>query len=492
MDNEFPSAPGAAFVFDRSGTSWSQHGGALVGKHRGSLVQEGTSVALSADGHTAVIGGPRQEGAGAVAEEGGAWVFVEPGSGWEEQGELPVGSGASEDAAAGQSVAVSGDGTTAVVGGPGVAKALGTAWVYVRSAGTWSQQGPALAAEDATTEPQVGHSVSLSEDGSTALVGGYHDDTSIGAAWTFERAGSTWTQQQKIVGTGVLGGFATEGSSVALSADSFTALVGGAADNGGVGAAWPFVRNGPPGPAEPVQPPEEPPSSKQGSGSSSGNNPPSSSSSTGSGSTTAGIASTAAAIEELLLGCNGAHLQLSDAYIQGGHVALSGSAPRSRAGSRVEILFGTRLTPVAHATVRPDGTFSTTAPLPPARIREALSTRYEAELGHERSLHLKLTRRLLLEPPHAAATTVTLSGRLYPPLTKPVSTVVIEQQLECHRTTIAGEFKPGAGGRFRVQVKVPANARAAIFTLKSKVAANAHSLAHGFTTYSLPLPVPIG
>jgi hypothetical protein len=41
-------------------------------------------------------------------------------------------------------------------------------------------------------------------------------------------------------------------------------------------------------------------------------------------------------------------------------------------------------------------------------------------------------------------------------------------------------------------VSVPARARAAIFTLKSKVAANAHARRHGFTTYSLPLPVVLG
>ena len=41
-------------------------------------------------------------------------------------------------------------------------------------------------------------------------------------------------------------------------------------------------------------------------------------------------------------------------------------------------------------------------------------------------------------------------------------------------------------------VTVPANARAAIFTLKSSVAANAHATRHGFTTYSLPLPAALG
>ena len=78
------------------------------------------------------------------------------------------------------------------------------------------------------------------------------------------------------------------------------------------------------------------------------------------------------------------------------------------------------------------------------------------------------------------------------PLTKPIAPVIVEQQLECGKTTIAKRFAPPASGRFDVKVNVPADARAGIFTLKSKVAANTHSLHHGFTTYSLPLPVSLG
>ncbi len=246
-------------MFTRSGGStWTQQGGALIGTHRGGLVQEGTSVALSADGHTAVIGGPREEGPSATPEEGGAWVFTESGSGWKEQAQLPAGTGAGEQTGAGQSVAVSGNGNTALVGGPGEDKATGAAWVFTRSGESWSQQGGELLGEDATLkEAQQGHSVSLSEDGNTALIGGYHDDLSVGAAWAFVRSGSTWTEQEKLVGTGSLGVFSTQGSSVALSADGLTALVGGAGDNSEVGATWVFART-PESGGEEKQPEEKP------------------------------------------------------------------------------------------------------------------------------------------------------------------------------------------------------------------------------------------
>src|SRR5262249_22147677 len=54
-------------------------------------------------------------------------------------------------------------------------------------------------------------------------------------------------QDSKLVGTGAAGA-AGQGSSVTLSADGNTAIVGGPGDNGGVGAAWVFVQTPPPPP----------------------------------------------------------------------------------------------------------------------------------------------------------------------------------------------------------------------------------------------------
>jgi len=212
----------------------------------------------------------------------------------------------------------------------------------------------------------------------------------------------------------------------------------------------------------------------------------------GAGGSTEGVAGTPKAVEELLLGCTGSQLVLNDVYIRGGRVVIAGSAAKRLVGKKVKVLFGTANKQVATATVQANGLFSTTAPLPSARIREAAATRYTAEIGKLRSLHLKLTRRLLLEPPKAAGTTVTLTGQVTLPLTKPIAPVVVEQQLQCGKTKIAKTFTPPASGRFHITLTVPANAKAAIYRLKSKVAANAHATKHGFTTFSLPLPVVIG
>lgn len=200
------------------------------------------------------------------------------------------------------------------------------------------------------------------------------------------------------------------------------------------------------------------------------------------------VATSPAAVEELALGCSGRKLVLNDVYIHGGRVAIAGSAAKSLIGKKVTILFNEKKQ-VATATVASNGQFAATAPLPPKKIREALTTRYSAEIGSLRSVHLKLTRRLLLEPPKVSGTTVTLSGTVTPPLTKPIAPVVVEQQLECGRTTIARRFTPPASGRFKITLTIPPGAKAAIFRLTSSVAQNSHSTKKGFNTFSLPLPL---
>ena len=203
-----------------------------------------------------------------------------------------------------------------------------------------------------------------------------------------------------------------------------------------------------------------------------------------------GIATTPKAVEELLLGCSKRELVLNNVLVRGGRVDLNGSAAKSLDGKKVKIIFDSGKQ-VATATVGSHGQFSTTAPLPPASIRDSNSARYMAESGRQRSLNLKLNRRLKLENPTFSGGAVSLAGQVTPPLTKPIATVTVEQQLECGRTTRILTFKPAANGSFRVSIKVPAAAKAGIYRLASTVRETTHSR-HGFATYSLPLPVVLG
>jgi FG-GAP repeat len=248
---------GGAWVFTRSGSTWTQQGGKLNGTgHAGETLFDhigegefGASVALSADGDTALIGAPRDN-----YYAGAAWVFTRSGSTWTQQGEKLTGMGEIGKGELGKSVVLSPDGDTALIGGPADNGGAGAAWVFTRSGSTWTQQGEKLNSMGEIGKGELGTSVALSKDGDTALIGGPADNSLVGAAWVFTRSGSTWTQQgEKLVGDCTSGcanegtgetGKGEFGTSLALSADGDTALIGGSSDNGGTGAVWVFTRSG--------------------------------------------------------------------------------------------------------------------------------------------------------------------------------------------------------------------------------------------------------
>jgi len=99
--------------------------------------EQGTSVALSADGNTAIIGGPGDGGPGENNVVGAAWVYTRSGSVWSQQGGKLVGTGAVGGSAQGQSVAISADGNTALVGGPRDDNEAGAVWFYTRLGSVW-------------------------------------------------------------------------------------------------------------------------------------------------------------------------------------------------------------------------------------------------------------------------------------------------------------------------------------------------------------------
>ncbi len=233
------SRVGAAWVFTRSAGTWTQQGTKLVGSSTSAVRDQGYSVALSSDGSTAILGGVSDD-----SGTGAAWVFTRSAGIWTQQGGKLVGTGAVGHANQGWSVAVSSDGSNAIVGGGSDDSGVGAAWVFTRSAGIWSQQGVKLGGQDRVGAPAQGRSVALSSDGSTAIVGGPLDSSGTGAAWVFTRSGGVWSQQgAKLVGTGAVG-LALQGGRVALSSDGNTAILGGSNDDSGTGAAWVFTRSG--------------------------------------------------------------------------------------------------------------------------------------------------------------------------------------------------------------------------------------------------------
>jgi len=232
---------GAVWVFTRSNGLWGQQGNKIVGSGAADLSQQGSAIALSADGNTLIVGAPGDGGTGAT------WVFSRANGAWSQVGAKLVGTGGA-GYRQGASVSLSGDGNTAIVGDPSD-YGTGALWAFTLANGTWSQEGGKLTASDATSFPSFGTSVALSYGGNLALVGGAGDNKGGGAMWTFVRSGGVWRQQgNKVTGTGAIGGLAQQGASIALSADGSTAILGGPDDNPGsfgpsfLGAAWVFTQ----------------------------------------------------------------------------------------------------------------------------------------------------------------------------------------------------------------------------------------------------------
>ncbi len=229
------SNKGATWVFTRSGSTWTQQGPKLLANDSSGASNQGSSVSISADGYTALIGGRFDN-----SYTGATWVFTRSGSTWTQQGPKLVGNNPTGDAFQGSSVSISADGNTAIIGGPGDNYGLGVTWVFTRSGSTWTQQAKLLANNSSGGSYQ-GDSVSISADGNTALIGGMYDNQSVGATWVFTRSGSTWTQKGSKLLANDASGQPRQGNSVSISADGYTALVGGFYDSSGLGATWVFT-----------------------------------------------------------------------------------------------------------------------------------------------------------------------------------------------------------------------------------------------------------
>lgn len=243
---------GVAYVFTRSGYAWNLQ--AKLSADLSTFDGEtndffGISVALSDNGNTALIGAHQADVAG-KSEQGAAYVFTRAGSTWSAQTRLVPVEGVAFDYI-GRSVALSGDGNTALISADATDANghtnEGAAYVFARSGSSWTQQGRLI--HSSMNYAYMGHAVALSQDGNTALLGavGYGSSpANRGAAFTFTRTGTTWAYEDDLLATG---GLATDnfGYSVALSDDGNTALIGasGATVDGkdDQGAAYIFTRS---------------------------------------------------------------------------------------------------------------------------------------------------------------------------------------------------------------------------------------------------------
>jgi hypothetical protein len=244
------SNKGNAFVFTRSPNGWASISTPVVLDNAAGQQNQyfGTSVAITADGSTIVVGA-----SGSSNQRGAAYVYLRIGPNWVNyntpHATLTNASGAINDRL-GSSVAISSDGINIVAGAPGVSSNRGAAYVYVRPGQSWF--GDSKSVPDATltnaggaANDYLGRSVAISASGST-IVAGAPDAGFKGETYVFVRSGGSWSGVKNWPNATLtkLGGTFADGLgfSVAISADGATIVAGAIGVNSNKGAAYVFVK----------------------------------------------------------------------------------------------------------------------------------------------------------------------------------------------------------------------------------------------------------
>jgi len=226
---------GSAYVFTRTGTTWAQQA-KLLASDGTAYDLFGSSVSLSGD--TALIGAVDDDNG---VDSGSAYVFTRTGTTWTQQAKLLASDGAADDLF-GYSVALSGD--TALIGAVCDDDGRGSAYVFARTNTTWTLQQKLLS-PDGTINDFFGGSLSLSGDTALISVHGDDDNgAQSGSAYVFTRSGTTWAQQAKLLASdgAAIDYF---GYSVSLSGDTALIGADGDDDNGvDSGSAYVFTRTG--------------------------------------------------------------------------------------------------------------------------------------------------------------------------------------------------------------------------------------------------------
>ncbi len=242
--NDSGVGAGAAYVFNEPVGGWN-NGGAVIQPNidlEGSDSQAGDdfgiSVGFSSDDSTAIVGANYH---GPDYGEGAAYIFSEPTGGWNgtyenESTILTPPSGGSYNFL-GSSVALSANGSVALVGAPGQGPDTtlpGYAVQFSEPAGGWSStptlsSGTVITSSDGAAYDLFGQSVSLTSDGNTAVVGAPgHADSGLlaaGATYTFASNGTSWSQTSELSAPDPTQ-FADYGISTAISPDGTSMLVG--------------------------------------------------------------------------------------------------------------------------------------------------------------------------------------------------------------------------------------------------------------------------
>lgn len=206
-DTRLAGSAVSAYVFTREGTGWSQSAELLPTDAR-TVDSYKAGMALDDDGSTAIVGGVVDD----TNATGAAFLFERVAGSWEFRTTLTP-DDSDDFGFFGHSVALAADGATALVGasggtGPdgdgesGLRPGPGAAYVFTREGGDWRQQAR-LTAADGRANDDFGAATAIAADGRGVVVGarlaGVDGEPEVGKAYRFEREDDEWTQTATLV-----------------------------------------------------------------------------------------------------------------------------------------------------------------------------------------------------------------------------------------------------------------------------------------------------
>jgi hypothetical protein len=185
---------------------------------------------------------------------------------------------------------------------------------------------------------------------------------------------------------------------------------------------------------------------------------------------------------EAALSCAKGGVVLTDVVEKDGKVKLVGVAAGEYVGRTVDLVLTHTDKRVATAVVQPDGTFRTRAPIPSNTIRWTNAARYQARIDNQKSMALKLHRRMRISrmKPHDGR--VTIAGRIYG--RQGDDEVTIFRRESCTKDVEVTTIKPDADGRWRVTLPVPEGVDAATYRATTQVRKGDNPKL--FRTFTLP------
>lgn len=232
---------GAVYVFLRTGTTWTQEQ-RLLASDPTTNAGFGTSVSITPDG-TRLVVGAYSANIGTFSGCGSAYIFSRSGVTWSQESEI-LASDPNNTDYFGRSVSISSDGSRVVIGAydktgsAGVYQ--GAAYIFLRTSTTWAQEAKLLAG-DAAANDQFGFSSVIFSDGSSVAIGAFNKSGTVGtgqgAVYIFARTNTSWAQINKIMASDTATGD-NFGYSVAVSSDMSRMEIGAKSKNSGTGAVY--------------------------------------------------------------------------------------------------------------------------------------------------------------------------------------------------------------------------------------------------------------